>query len=295
MIPRLLWPVGQQSMSQDERWLGNGGVMHPRGLLNNVRHRISQEAAQARDDPARLRRMLSTRYLGIFVRSFQGSPSGWVLLEDGRFRRRSYNSYQLYLKHQAAKPGHVQFTDHDENLRASLRSRVAADGVLEPGMSVLCLGARFGGEVKAFLDLGCFAVGLDVRSSPENEYVLHGDFQHVQFPDSCVDALYSNALDHAFDPATVMGEIKRVLKPGGYLLLDIPKGEEEGHPPGLYESFYWRTTDDLIAFLGAEDFRVVRRQPCEYPRNFNHLVVVNDSKVRIIDLQDDRVSTSSPE
>lgn len=282
-------------MLTGERCFGNGGVMDQSGLLNNVRHRMREELGQARSDPARLQRLLSTRYLRIFLRSFRGAPSGWQLLEDGRFKKRSYSSYQRYLKHQAAKPGRVQFTGHDEHLRAALRSMVAEDGVVKPGMSVLCLGARFGGEVKAFLDRGCFAVGIDVRTSPENRYVLHGDFQHVQFADSSVDAIYSNALDHAFDPATVLGEIKRVLKPGGYLLLDIPPGEEEGHPPGLYESFYWRTAEDFIALLGVENFRVVRRQPCEYPRNFNHLVVVNDSKVRIIDLQDDRVSSSSPE
>jgi SAM-dependent methyltransferase len=147
-------------------------------------------------------------------------------------QKRSYETYQLYLKHQAAKPGRVQFTDHDEHIRSSLSSIVARDSVLKPGMAVLCLGAQFGGEVRAFLDLGCFAVGIDVRTSPDNEYVVYGDFQHVQFPDSCVDIVYSNALDHAFDPAQVMQEIKRLLKPGGHLLLDIPKGEEEGHPPG---------------------------------------------------------------
>jgi SAM-dependent methyltransferase len=161
------------------------------------------------------------------------------------------------------------------------------DKVLNPGMSVLCLGARFGGEVRAFLDHGCFAIGIDLRTSSGNEYVVHGDFQHVQFPASCVDAVYSNALDHAFDPTEVMGEIKRVLKPGGSLLLDIPKGEAEGHPPGLYESFYWRTDDDLIGLLADENLRVVRRAPCEYPRDFEHLVLVHEVVNKLEDTEDD--------
>jgi SAM-dependent methyltransferase len=257
--------------------------MRPRGemkFLNllpnsfkNLRHRIVEEWAKGRDDPFRFLRLLSKRYVRIFLRSFRGLPSGWHPIDDGRFKKRSYKTYELYLKHQAAKPGKVQFTDHDGHIRASLRSAVTADGFLQPGMSVLCLGARFGGEVRAFLDLGCFAVGLDVRTSPNNKYVVYGDFQDVQFPDACVDAVYSNALDHAFDPDRVIGEMKRVLKPGGSLLLDVAKGEEEGHPPGLFESFYWRTADDLIGLLAAKDLRLIRRQPCDYPRQFDHLLL----------------------
>lgn len=247
-------------------------------LVKTLLHRVVEELSRARHEPARLLKLFNGRYLRIFVSSFRGAPSGWHPLEEGALKKRSYKSFDLYLKHQAAKPGSVQYTDHDEHIRAALRSIVMADDILRPGMSVLCLGARFGGEVQAFLDLDCFAVGIDIRTSSHNKYVVYGDFQDVQFPDRCVDAVYSNALDHAFDPEKVVSEMMRIVKPDGYLLLDVPKGEGEGHPPGLYESFYWRTVDDLIAVLTRRGLRVVRRTQCEYPRNFEHLVVVDASK-----------------
>ena len=47
--------------------------------------------------------------------------------------------------------------------------------------TVLCLAARIGTEVKAFLDLGCFAIGIDLNPGTDNRYVVHGDFHDLQF------------------------------------------------------------------------------------------------------------------
>jgi SAM-dependent methyltransferase len=79
------------------------------------------------------------------------------------------------------------------------------------------LGARFGTEVKAFHDLGSFAVGIDVRTGERNKFVLQGDFHDIQFPAATVDIVFTNSLDHAFDFEKVIQEIRRVLKPSGTL------------------------------------------------------------------------------
>ena len=71
---------------------------------------------------------------------------------------------------------------------------------MKKAASVLCLGARQGTEVKAFLDLGCFAVRIDLEPGAENQFVVQGDFHDLKFPTESVDIVFTNSLDHAFDP-----------------------------------------------------------------------------------------------
>ena len=83
------------------------------------------------------------------------------------------------------------------------------------GRTVLCLGARLGGEVRAFKALGALAVGVDVEPGDGNMDVLVGDFEHLAFADASFDFAYSNVLDHVHDLRTFGSEACRVLKPGG--------------------------------------------------------------------------------
>src|SRR6266403_5941993 len=70
-----------------------------------------------------------------------------------KFQKRGYDSYEAYLEHQKAKLETHDFGGYDTEFRAALRERLAALDIEWPGRSVLCLGARIGTEVKAFLDL----------------------------------------------------------------------------------------------------------------------------------------------
>jgi hypothetical protein len=49
------------------------------------------------------------------------------------------------------------------------------------------------------------------------------------------------------------------------------RGTDEGHPPGMWECFYWSTTEDLIELLGSHGFELVRRTPFTAPWNGEHL------------------------
>jgi ubiquinone/menaquinone biosynthesis C-methylase UbiE len=55
-----------------------------------------------------------------------------------------------------------------------------------------------------------------------------GDFHCLQFPTASTDVVFTNSLDHAFDIKQVAIEVKRVLKPGGRLVLEIGRGLAEG-------------------------------------------------------------------
>src|SRR3989338_2256161 len=132
-------------------------------------------------------------------------------------------------------------------------------------MNVLCLAARIGTEVKAFLDIGCFAVGIDLNPGIVNKYVVHGDFHDIQFPDHTVDVIFSNSLDHAFDLNKLIKEVKRVLKANGFLILEIVRGTEEGYMPGYYEAAVWEKIDDLLDIFLKSGFDIVNKVNFEYP------------------------------
>jgi ubiquinone/menaquinone biosynthesis C-methylase UbiE len=57
----------------------------------------------------------------------------------------------------------------------------------------------------------------------------------LPFPDKTVDFLYcSEVLEHIFDPEKFCGEMSRVMKPGGLLLLTTP------NQPNVFQKNYWR-------------------------------------------------------
>ena len=158
--------------------------------------------------------------------------------------RRRYASYDEYVEHQSAKLGEILPRLHEtrEDDLAEFKRRFETCPQLGAARNVLCLGARIGTEVRALHALGHFAIGIDLNPGADNRYVLPGDFHAIVFPDGSVDAIYSNALDHAFDLDKVLAEVRRLLRPGGLFVLDVLDGYEEegGFVPGEYEAMMWR-------------------------------------------------------
>jgi SAM-dependent methyltransferase len=185
--------------------------------------------------------------------------------EGDRFQKRGYDSYEAYLEHQKAKLETHDFGRYDEEFRTTLRERLSALGIEWPGRSVLCLAARIGTEVKAFLDLGAFAVGIDLNPGADNRYVVHGDFHDLQFAPGSVDVVYTNSLDHAFDIDRIAREVLKVLKPDGVFLVEAVQGRDQGTNPGFFESFFWKNIDELIGQIEAAGFTVAKRSPITRP------------------------------
>lgn len=190
-------------------------------------------------------------------------------------KTREYDSYGDYLTHQAAKRDTLT-TEALEGYGKLLVSALIArlGGRSWRGASVLCLGARMGSEVRAFIDLGAFAVGVDVNPGPQNAYVVWGDFHRLNFAAQSLDAVYTNALDHVHDLSEVAREVRRVLKPDGVFLVDAVRGEAEGGPGlGAYESLAWATVDELVAALEREGLVCLKRQPITAPWAGEHLTL----------------------
>jgi hypothetical protein len=230
---------------------------------------ITDEAKKIARSPGRLWQAFRPRrwrqFLGILFFSTRGGDRWQPTPGQPEFKRREYSSYDEYVRHQQSKLKFLDLTDYDVNYRRQLAERLRSLALPRPAATVLCLGARLGTEVKAFRDLGCFAVGLDLNPGPANQFVLPGDFHDVQFPTGSVDVIFTNSFDHAFDPAKLLGEITRLLRPDGLLIIEAIQGEAQDIAPDHYASFWWRTIDDLVAMLGRHGFQAVRRIPFREP------------------------------
>lgn len=200
---------------------------------------------------------------------------------ESNFKKKKYESYSEYIVHQKSKLDRIKGMlnmEYHERYHRELKKRLENQGVVRADMNVLCLAARIGTEVKAFLDIGCFAIGLDLNPGEQNSFVVCGDFHDIQFPDNCVDVVFTNSLDHSFDLKQLINEIRRVLKPGGHLIIEIQRGTEEGYTAGYYESIVWKKIDDLLDIFTVSGFKVVKCDEFEYPWIGRHYSLAIESK-----------------
>jgi len=92
-----------------------------------------------------------------------------------------------------------------------------------PGAAVLDIGARDGGLRPYLPDLVKYQ-GIDI--APEfarADVLIHDILQGIPFPDGSHDFVFCiEVLEHIPNPFGTLGEIHRVLKPGGVLILSVP-------------------------------------------------------------------------
>jgi SAM-dependent methyltransferase len=234
-----------------------------------------EEARETIRRPSRLRQLADRRALRELRASLRRrniAAGDWSPRGDGRFIGRGYGSYETYVTHQAAKLETLDLEGYDTTYHERLRERLRQAGEVAPRARVICLAARLGTEVRAFHDLGCFAIGIDLNPGPGNRFVVHGDFHHVQFPDGAADVVFTNSLDHAFDPARLLAEVARLLGPGGLFVAEISRGRAEGYAPREYEAFFWNSVDDAIALIEEHGFEHVRSFDFDQPWPGKHVV-----------------------
>lgn len=219
--------------------------------------KIKQLLKRIGDDPAILLRISAWRKA--FKRGL--SPRN-VWAQDGRFKTRHYESYDEYISHQRSKldnklleKGSSYFSEYDKVFYDALYGRLGEPDIQPQirGKSVLCLAARLGTEVRAFLDRGAFAIGIDLNPGGASRFVLEGDFHHLQFAGESVDVIYTNSLDHLYDKDKLAHEIHRVLKKSGIAIIEAFQPNEEV-AFGSYESFNWSDVSEIEVFFTQHGF-----------------------------------------
>jgi SAM-dependent methyltransferase len=173
--------------------------------------------------------------------------------------QKTYEKYGHYHKHQASKMQGGYFSvgkDYQTKYRISLGRRlnyyINYDRI-KPGQNVLCLGARDGTEVQAFLDKGFFAVGMDLLPKSEH-FVLKGDFQKIPYPNNCLDIVFTNSIDHTSDIDKFLSEIQRVLKPMGAFIADFGPAISTYHD--RFASCRWKNFEDIKEYIREKGYAV---------------------------------------
>lgn len=116
----------------------------------------------------------------------------------------------------------------------------------------LCIGARYGEEAEAAKKIFNKVEAIDLVEYPP--LVKVGDMHNLEFPNHTFDLIYTNALDHSFNPHKAIEECYRVLKPKGILIVDIKYKDK-----GRYEVIRF---DDEITFkkMFSRHFKLVKEE-----------------------------------
>jgi SAM-dependent methyltransferase len=131
---------------------------------------------------------------------------------------------------------------------------------INAGSVVLDLGGNRIGK-RGLFDIGrysCTVIYANV--STEKKPDVKADASLLPFPDQKFDAVIcSEILEHVPDPKLVLGEVFRVLRPNGSILICVPflvqiHGDPEDY--GRYTDYYWKET---LAAIGFSSIKVERQ------------------------------------
>ena len=164
----------------------------------------------------------------------------------------------------------------EEQLRRTLSKRSIDSGVgaevlvrevarhCEPGSSVLCVGCRNTAELDRFRAQGLEPVGIDLFAQGDGIVVM--DMHELRFDADSFDAVYaSHSLEHSYDVATVVAEIRRVSRDGAVIGIEVPVR----HRGSDADRVVFSGSDDLHAALVRPEDAVLyeEEQPPNSPTN----------------------------
>ena len=133
-------------------------------------------------------------------------------------------------------------------------------GLLKPGARVLDAGAGEGNYKAHFSKQRYCGLDLGIGDEKWNYSRLDviGDLERLPFPDVTFDAcLNVVTLEHVREPARVLRELARTLRPGGQLLIIAPHEWEEHQQPHDYFRYTRYGLEHLLKGAGFTEIAIV--------------------------------------
>ena len=99
---------------------------------------------------------------------------------------------------------------------------------IQENAKILDVGCGHGLALKAFRDVGCEPIGIGFGDEAENSRkegfdVVEADMSFLEFPDAAFDVVWCrHVLEHSIFPYFTLGEMYRILKPGGVFYMEVP-------------------------------------------------------------------------
>ena len=160
-----------------------------------------------------------------------------------------YKKYKEYLKFQKEKtldPKRIKkWLNEEWEIKYSGFKEIFErnNQVIFDKSNAICLGARTGQEVKALIDLGINAIGIDLVPFPP--YTIEGDIHNLKQQESSFDLVFTNIFDHSLYPEKFCDEMERVCQSGGVIILHLQLGidgdeysENIIHEPSLIYKYF---------------------------------------------------------
>ncbi|MBI5562228.1 MAG: class I SAM-dependent methyltransferase [Deltaproteobacteria bacterium] len=130
---------------------------------------------------------------------------------------------------------------------------------LAPGAVVIDVGAGSGHYRGLFPGMRYVAVDMGLEQKSRKGLDVAADVRALPFGDACADAAVCiEVMEHVFDAGALLAEIKRVLRPGGRLLLTTPLCLGEHMQP--YDYFRY-TRYGLEKTVSASGLQLVKVEP----------------------------------
>lgn len=143
--------------------------------------------------------------------------------------------------------------------RGEGRGRTLVEIGFGSGHALRHLTRRYGFRTIGF-DLSRETVDLYNRDAPAGSHAALMDpvTSAIPLDDAAVDAVVcSHVLEHVPDDRGLLAEIRRILRPGGWLFVNVPINEEHLHVPNHVRKY---TPMSLESLLNETGFRIVRRE-----------------------------------
>jgi SAM-dependent methyltransferase len=96
----------------------------------------------------------------------------------------------------------------------------------------LDIGCGTGDRLEVFKEKGFQVFGIETSASAQHARkrlgptITQGTLENTDFPDSFFDLLsLYNVLEHVHNPDYILAQVRRILKPNGFLIIEVPNSE----------------------------------------------------------------------